>query len=223
MSLISEVVLFAVMLVVSVTLLAAALAYLVHRQNNRLWPFDAFEEASCAYREESDRGAGGSADMRPFDRCNIDRPDVGAFHREPATVSRDNRSNTMLAISERANLVSTIDALIKLEEGAEPIVSLLGRLRSTHPKASWRILYAERMDAATDDADGPRTQLHHAQALVELTIGNLRRRNIGESTVGDNDDPLLTAVANALVPMIQVELADIAEAEDQALADRGRF
>ena len=123
----------------------------------------------------------------------------------------------MLSISERTNLINTIDTLSQLEEGSESAVNLLARLRATHPSARWRILYLEQV-GGTDN-----TRLTQVQAMVELTIGNLSRKNIGESTVDGNHDPFLAAIVNALVPMLLVELADIEEAENLALANREPF
>ena|GEM_PF-5230539 len=177
MSPIFQLVLLALLLVGGVALLAAALMYVVHRQNSRR--------------------AG------PFHRCNTESDDRTTWDTEPPTVSRDIRSKNTLSVSERTNLVDTIDTLSRLEDGGESIVSLLGRLRATHPSARWRILYVEQVGGAEN------TRLAQVQAMVELTTGNLPRKNIGEAADGGNGDPFLAAVVNALIPMLLVELADI--------------
>jgi hypothetical protein len=172
-----QLVLLALLLVGGVALLAATLMYVVHQQNSRR--------------------AG------PFHRCNTESDDRTTRDTEPATVSRDIRSKNMLSVSERTNLVDTIDTLSRLEDGGESIVSLLGRLRAAHPSACWRILYVEQVGGAEN------TRLAQVQAMVELTTGNLSRKNIGEAADGGNGDPFLAAVVNALIPMLLVELADI--------------
>lgn len=191
MSPIFQLALLALLLVCGVVLLAAALIYAVHRQNSRR--------------------------VGPLHRCNTGTAASSAWVSEPATVSRDTRSKHMHTISERTNLINTIDTLSKLEEGGESAVNLLARLRATHPSARWHILYVEQVGGADNAA---RAQV---QAMVELTIGNLSRKNIGESAVNCSGDPFLAAVVNALVPMLLVELADIEEADNLALADRERF
>lgn len=123
----------------------------------------------------------------------------------------------MLSISERTNLINTIDTLSQLEEGGESVVNLLARLRVTHPSARWRVLYLDEVGGA-DNAHLP-----HVQAMVELVIRKTSRKNIGESTVDGSGDRFLTAILNALIPMLQAELADIEEADALAFANRERL
>ena len=153
----------------------------------------------------------------PLHRCNTEITDQTTCVSEPATVSRENRRKSMFSISERTNLVDTIDTLSRLELAGDSIVNLLGRLRATHPSACWRVLYVE--EVARPASTSP-TQV---QAMVELTIGKLPRKNIGEAPVDGNGDPFLAAIVNALVPMLLVELADVEEVDNLALADRERF
>lgn len=191
MSPILQLALLALMIAGGVVLIAGALVYVLYRQNN--------------------------GPARPLHGCNTGAAGRSACVTEPATVSRDIRSKNMLSISERTNLVNTVDTLSQLEGGGESAVNLLARLRATHPSARWRILYLEQL-GGTDN-----TRPAQVQAMVELTIRSLPRKNIGESTVEGNGDPFLTAIVNALVPMLLVELADIEEAEALTLADRERF
>lgn len=129
----------------------------------------------------------------------------------------------MHSIKDRSALVDTIDTLCQLDAEGNSVVTLLHQLRGTGAKVSWRILYAERLDSTESDTQRDNAKAGKAQAFVELTVSGRVRTNVGESSTGEDCDLLMSAIANALTPMLTLEIAAIADAEALEFANRDRF
>ncbi len=129
----------------------------------------------------------------------------------------------MLSIKDRCTLVNTIDTLSQLDQNGNSVVALLHQLRGERSNVFWRILYAERLCPEGPDTQTNSAEFLRAQALVELTVSGRRRTNVGESMASESSTLLLSAVTNALVPMLITEIAAIKEAEDMRLANRDLY
>lgn len=119
-------------------------------------------------------------------------------HWEPATVSRDFQSMNMFNLTDRKDLVATINEVATFDESEGSFLSSLQDVRRQHVGARWAILYLE-----FDDSD-PAALL--ATALVELRASGIRRMNMAKATGVGETEAALGAVLKALNPLLQVEL-----------------